>query len=73
MARDRQWLREAAKAAEARMPDNTGFVLFGTQMEGPESQRLFYVSNLKREDALNALAEWLGHQLDDQGNWMAHT
>ena len=73
MAKDRQWLQEAAKAAEARMPDQTGFVLFGTQMEGPEKQRLFYVSNPGREDALNSLAEWLAHQMDDEGNWMAHS
>ena len=67
---DKQYLIEAAKAVEAKLPDHHGFILMAIPREGGDG-RLKYISSLKREDAINVLKEWLincGHEEE----WMKH-
>lgn len=67
---DKQYLIEAAKAIEAKLPDHHGFILLAVPFEGGDG-RLKYISSLSRETAINVLKEWLikcGHEED----WMNH-
>jgi hypothetical protein len=65
---DKEYLQEVARAIEAKMPDNHGFVLLVAPF-GEGKRRGVYASNMKREDAVNVIKEWLiraGHEED----WM---
>jgi hypothetical protein len=67
---DKQYLKEAAKAVNAKLPDNHGFILMAMPFNTKEA-RLAYISNMDRADAINVLKEWLmncGHEED----WMKH-
>lgn len=67
---DKEYLQIAAKAVADKLPDHHGFILMAVPLEGGDG-RLKYISNLKREDAINLLKEWLikcGHAED----WMKH-
>lgn len=68
--KNRKWLQRAAQAAESKMPDNTGFILMGMPLGG-EDPRVFYVSNINREDAINVLKEWLIKSSGEE-DWMKH-
>ena len=68
---DKDYLKEAARAIEAKLPDNHGFILLVVPFGEAEGNRLVYISSMKREDAVNVLKEWLikaGHEED----WMKH-
>jgi hypothetical protein len=71
---DREFLQEAATALHAKLPDNWGFIVLAAPQTGtvPEAQqRVVYVSNLKREDAINVLKEWL-IKASGPEEWMQH-
>lgn len=71
---DRAFLNEAAQAIHAKLPDNWGFILLAAPPTGtvPETQqRLVYVSNLQRPDAINVLKEWL-IKASGPEDWMQH-
>ena len=56
---DREFLKEAASAVKAKLPDNYGFILLAFPFNGEGDARLVYISNAQRTDALNAMKEWL--------------
>lgn len=67
---DKEYLKKAAKAVDDCMPDHHGFLLLAVPLQGGD-QRVKYISNIKREDAINLLKEFLiscGHEED----WMKH-
>ena len=67
---DKQYLTKAARAVEATLPDNHGFILMVMPFNTRDA-RLAYISSMVREDAINILKEWLincGHEED----WMKH-
>lgn len=66
---DREYLREAAKAVEAKLPDAHGFILL-CAAHG-EGGRLFYISNMERKCAINVLKEWL-IKASGEEEWMKH-
>ena len=66
---DKEWVGLAAAAAHSKMPDNHGFILLAVDLQ-PEG-RLRYASNLKREDAVAVLKEWL-IQSSGEEEWMKH-
>lgn len=65
---NKDYLNEMAKAVEARLPDNHGFIVFAFPFDGG---RMFYASNAKREDAVRALKEWL-IQASGEEEWLKH-
>ena len=67
---DKEYLNEAAKALEAKLPDHTGFIVFAVPFEGGDG-RLKYISNIRREDAINLLKEWL-LKCSAEEDWMKH-
>jgi len=71
---DRQYLQEAAKAIHARLPDNYTFILLAAPISGSmpdEARRTVYVSNMRREDAIAVLKEWL-IKASGEEEWMKH-
>lgn len=66
---NKDYLQEAAKAVQARLPDQHGFILLVTPFG--EGKRLVYVSTFERSDALNVLKEFLLRN-DQAENWMKH-
>lgn len=69
MSADKEYLKQAAKAVEARLPDNHGFILL-TMPFGPGG-RLTYTANIDRADAISALKEFL-FSIGENENWMKH-
>jgi hypothetical protein len=67
---DKEYLRNAAKAVEAMLPDNHGFILMVAPY-GSDKGRLNYCSTMKREDALNVLKEFL-LKCGAAEDWMKH-
>lgn len=68
---DREFLKEAADAVKARLPDNYGFILLAFPFHKEGDERLLYVSNAKREDAIASLKEWL-IKCSAPEDWMKH-
>lgn len=68
---DRQFLRDAAEAVKAKLPDNYSFIILATPFEGQGDGRLVYISNLERDGAINALKEWL-LKCGAAEDWMKH-
>lgn len=67
---DKEYLKEAARALEGKLPDNHGFIL----MVAPFSDqpgRMCYISNMQRESAVAALKEWL-LKASGPEEWMRH-
>lgn len=67
---NKEYLNEAARAIDAKLPDHHGFILLAVPFEGGDG-RLKYISSLKREDAIKVLKEWFFH-IGQQENWMQH-
>lgn len=65
---DREYLREAAKAVEAKFPDNHGFILLVTPFG---EARTRYISNCQRQEAIKILKTFF-FQIGDEENWMKH-
>jgi hypothetical protein len=68
---DREYLKDAARAVQAKLPDNTGFILLTFPFNGEGDNRLAYISNAQRTDAINALKEWL-LKCGATEDWMKH-
>lgn len=72
MSHDVDYLREAARAVNAKIPDNHGFILLVSEYGEPrEESRLRYISSMTRESAINALKEWL-IKASGPEEWMKH-
>lgn len=68
---DKQYLRDAADAVKAKLPDNYGFILLAFPFNGEGDNRLVYISNAQRTDALNTMKEWL-LKCGAAEDWMQH-
>lgn len=68
---DRQFLVEASHAIKAKLPDNYGFILLAAPFDGQGDKRLVYTSNIRREDAIAMLKEWL-LKCGAAEDWMKH-
>jgi hypothetical protein len=68
---DKEYLKEAAKAVEAKLPDNHGFILLVAPFGEGANNRLGYISTMRREDAINVLKEWL-IKASGPEEWMKH-
>ena len=67
---DKEYLKDAAKAVDALLPDHHGFIILAVPFAGGD-RRLKYVSNLKREDAVRVLKEFLNRGCGED-EWMRH-
>jgi hypothetical protein len=70
MSADKQYMQEVAEVIQSKLPDSSGFIALVLTPSG-DDRRVFYVSNLSRQDAVALLKEWLikaGHGED----WMKH-
>lgn len=67
---NKDYLDYAAKAIDAKLPDNHGFILLVAPY-GATNGRLTYISSLRREDAINLLKEWL-IKCSSEEEWMKH-
>lgn len=68
---DRDFLSQAAKAASDKLPDGYAFLLLAAPVEQQGDKRMVYASNMKREDALNILKEFL-LKCGAAEDWMKH-
>ena len=68
---DKEYLKEAARAVEAKLPDNHGFILLVAPFGEGENNRLTYISSMNRADAINVLKEWLVKASGEE-EWMKH-
>lgn len=68
---DKEYLKEAARAVESKLPDNHGFILLVTPFGEGDNNRLTYISSMKRADALNVLKEFLIRSGAHE-DWMKH-
>lgn len=68
---DREFLKEAANAVKAKLPDNYGFIILATPFDGEGDKRLVYISNMQREGAINSMKEWL-LKCGAAEDWMKH-
>ncbi len=72
MAQDVEYLKEAARAVNAKLPDNHGFILLVAEYGEPkEENRLRYISSMERKTAINVLKEWL-IKASGEEEWMRH-
>ena len=68
---DRQFIKEAASAAHAKLPDGYGFILLAMPYSKQGDGRLVYASNIERSAAIAALKEWL-LKCGAAEDWMKH-
>jgi len=68
---NRQFLQDTAELVKARLPDNYGFIVMASPFNKQGDERLVYISNIKREDAINMLKEWL-IKCSAHEDWMKH-
>lgn len=66
----KDYLRQAAEAVHAKLPDNHDFLLIAAPY-GDGEGRLVYTSTFQRADALNVLKEFLLRN-DSSEDWMKH-
>lgn len=66
---DKEYLREAARAIEARLPDNHGFILLVAPYG--EDGRLRYIASVERASAIAMLKEFL-IRAGAEEDWMKH-
>lgn len=67
----RHKMQAAAHAVRAVMPEGVGFFIFAAPIGEVEHGRANYVSNIRREDAIKCMKEFIikaGHGED----WMKH-
>jgi len=69
--KDREYLQLAANAIKARLPDNHAFILLVAPVGDQPNNRLMYVSDMHREDAINVIKEWL-LKAGAAEDWMKH-
>lgn len=58
-------LQEIAKEIKKRLPEDMGFTLLAYEFGSGEDKRMFYVSNSKREDVMQAMVEFLEKNTND--------
>jgi len=68
---DKEYLKLAAEAVNAKLPDNHGFILLVAPFGEAENSKLVYISTMRREDAINVLKEWL-IKASGEEEWMKH-
>ena len=68
---DRDYLKEAARAVDAKLPDNHGFILLVAPFGEGENNRLAYISSMTRATAIACLKEWLIKSRGEE-EWMKH-
>lgn len=68
---DRQFLKDTADLVKARLPDNYGFIVLAAPFNGGGDARLVCTSNIRREDAIAMLKEWL-LKCSAAEDWMKH-
>lgn len=68
---DKEYLKEAARAVEAKLPDMHGFILLAAPVGEGDGRRLVYISNIDRDCAIAMLKEWL-IQASGEEEWMKH-
>lgn len=67
----RRRLNDIAQAINERLPQHFGFIAFVFPFGDVKNGRINYVSNTNREDAINALKEWL-IKCGAAEDWMKH-
>lgn len=67
---DKEYLKEAAKALEAKLPDNHGFVVMTFPFNDPNG-RVDYTASCSREEGIKLLKAMLFHWGEEE-NWMRH-
>lgn len=67
---DRQFLQDLGGQIKGRLPDGWGFFLLAAPF-GDTKSRAVYVSNMKRESAINCMKEWL-IKCSASEDWMKH-
>lgn len=67
---DKDYLIQAARALESKLPDNHAFILIVAPI-GAQDGRLAYVASMQREDAINVLKEFL-LKAGAEEDWMRH-
>lgn len=65
---NKQYLQDAAESVAVCMPDHHGFIILAVPIG--ENERVSYISNLSREDAVKVLSEFAEHAKSDV--WMTH-
>lgn len=68
---DKDYLRLAAKAIKDKLPDNHGFLLLTAPFGTGGKDRLYYISDMERADAINLLKEFL-LKAGAAEDWMKH-
>lgn len=66
---DVEYLKEAARAIEAKFPDNHGFILFVAPYG--DAGKCRYIASIDRRAAINLLKEWL-IKASGEEEWMRH-
>lgn len=68
---DKEYLKEAARAIQAKLPDNHGFLLLVAPYGEGDNHRLTYISSMERTCAIALLKEWL-LKAGAAEDWMKH-
>ena len=68
---DKEYLKEAARAVNAKLPAKHGFILLVAPFGEGDNNRLAYTSNMERTGAINVLKEWL-IKASGEEEWMKH-
>lgn len=68
---DAKYLTALGAEIKSKLPDNHGFILFVVPFGESPGNFLRYISDCKREDAINALKEWL-IKCGGGEDWMRH-
>jgi hypothetical protein len=68
---NRQFLQDTADIVKARLPDNYGFLILAAPFNNQGDSRLVCTSNIRREDAINMVKEWL-LKAGAAEDWMRH-
>jgi hypothetical protein len=58
-------LQDIAKDIKAKLPENFGFALLAYEFGEGDDKKMLYISNSRRQDVINAMAEFLQKNLDD--------
>ena len=71
MSLDKNYLRELARYIDSKLPDNHGFIMITFPFGGDPNSRVTYTSNACREDAINAMKEFI-IRCGREEDWMKH-
>ena len=71
MSMDKNYLRELARAIDATLPDNHGFILLTFPFGNDPGSRVAYVSNANRKEVIAVMKEFIITASGEEG-WMKH-